>query len=263
MCKKVIVVTGMHRSGTSALTRVINLLGPNLPNDLLPPQPDNPTGFWESRTIVYTNNDALALSDSEWDSPKPCSFQWLNTKAGLKLKKKLINFLKIQKQDSTLLLKDPRFCLLIPLWDQMFEELNWIPYYVISLRPPSEVALSLQKRNHFEIKKATQLWMRYNLELEKQTRNQQRIFVKYNDLLNTWESVIQHIDQNLQLDLQPEPTQAQAINQFIRPQLNHFKSTNSETEFPVAQETYKLLSRKSAINTEQIDQLYTTLMQSC
>ena len=43
-----LVVTGMHRSGTSALTRILHLAcGADLPTDLMPPRPDNVAGFWE------------------------------------------------------------------------------------------------------------------------------------------------------------------------------------------------------------------------
>src|SRR5215470_17990760 len=46
-----IIVAGMHRSGTSATARVINLLGADIASDLLPSIPgNNDRGFWESAT---------------------------------------------------------------------------------------------------------------------------------------------------------------------------------------------------------------------
>lgn len=54
-----ILISGMHRSGTSALTRILNLLGTELGNDLLPPHADNPHGYWESGA-------AVALNDGAW-----------------------------------------------------------------------------------------------------------------------------------------------------------------------------------------------------
>ena len=44
----VVPILGMHRSGTSMFTRALNLLGLELGQPLLPPQPDNPRGFWEN-----------------------------------------------------------------------------------------------------------------------------------------------------------------------------------------------------------------------
>jgi hypothetical protein len=55
-CKKIIVVLGMHRSGTSALTRGLSTLGVGLGDTLHPAGSDNPTGFWEDRDIIAFNN---------------------------------------------------------------------------------------------------------------------------------------------------------------------------------------------------------------
>ncbi|MBT3346367.1 MAG: hypothetical protein HN712_06330 [Gemmatimonadetes bacterium] len=44
----VIPILGMHRSGTSMFTRALQLLGVDLGEPLMAPQPDNPKGFWEN-----------------------------------------------------------------------------------------------------------------------------------------------------------------------------------------------------------------------
>jgi hypothetical protein len=51
-----VLILGMHRSGTYALSRALNLSGLRLPKDLLEPNQDNPMGFWELKNIVKTNN---------------------------------------------------------------------------------------------------------------------------------------------------------------------------------------------------------------
>ena len=57
----------MHRSGTSALTRGLQMLGVYLGNDFLNPQPDNPTGYWEDRTICDINERLLAVFGLKWE----------------------------------------------------------------------------------------------------------------------------------------------------------------------------------------------------
>ena len=49
--REVIVVLGMHHSGASALTGALGVLGAQLPARQMPPQPDNPTGFFELEKI--------------------------------------------------------------------------------------------------------------------------------------------------------------------------------------------------------------------
>ncbi|MFY7850700.1 MAG: hypothetical protein ACOVQ6_02790, partial [Brevundimonas sp.] len=45
--RSALVVAGMHRSGTSAVARLLSLAGGALPGNIIQPGPDNPTGFWE------------------------------------------------------------------------------------------------------------------------------------------------------------------------------------------------------------------------
>ena len=65
-----IVVLGMHRSGTSALTRTLSLLGAALPGNLLPSKPSNETGFWES-TDILEFNDRVLTACLLYTSPSP------------------------------------------------------------------------------------------------------------------------------------------------------------------------------------------------
>ena len=55
-----ILVLGMHRSGTSALARILNLLGCELGPNLLPAAADNEAGFWEHRDVVLLDDEVLA-----------------------------------------------------------------------------------------------------------------------------------------------------------------------------------------------------------
>lgn len=62
--RRLVIVLGMHRSGTSALSRSLMALGLSLGQSLLDPQPDNPLGYWEDREIVAINEEVLASSGS-------------------------------------------------------------------------------------------------------------------------------------------------------------------------------------------------------
>ena len=63
-----ILVLGVHRSGTSAVTRVINLLGAALPKNLMPPSPNNnEAGFWEPKNLWLLHDRMLREAGSRWD----------------------------------------------------------------------------------------------------------------------------------------------------------------------------------------------------
>ena len=66
-----VFVLGMHRSGTSAVTRAISAFGVPLghPADAMPPGPDNPEGFAESIALAECNERLLDLAGGRWDAP--------------------------------------------------------------------------------------------------------------------------------------------------------------------------------------------------
>src|SRR5437016_6521332 len=73
-----IIVAGMHRSGTSATARVVNLLGADIASDLLPAVAGvNDRGFWESETTFGIHDQLLNRLGSSWDDPFPLAEGWL------------------------------------------------------------------------------------------------------------------------------------------------------------------------------------------
>lgn len=70
--KTCFLILGMHRSGTSALTRIISLAGAELPRVMIEATAGNRTGHWESQNLVLTNDrilEAIGLSWFDWHSP--------------------------------------------------------------------------------------------------------------------------------------------------------------------------------------------------
>src|SRR5947209_5380982 len=65
--RRAFVVVGMHRSGTSAMTRTLSLLGAGLPKWLMAPLDCNRTGIWEPWKVAELNDEILEAFDSEWD----------------------------------------------------------------------------------------------------------------------------------------------------------------------------------------------------
>ena len=64
--KNAVLVLGMHRSGTSAISRTMNILGCDLPRTLMPRGPGNDLGHWESQAIADYNDTILNRLGSNW-----------------------------------------------------------------------------------------------------------------------------------------------------------------------------------------------------
>ena len=63
---QVFIVLGMHRSGTSTITRSLKILGVELGDNLMPPLENNPKGFWEDLDINYFNIKVLRFLEKDW-----------------------------------------------------------------------------------------------------------------------------------------------------------------------------------------------------
>src|SRR5436190_110281 len=163
----------MHRSGTSALTRAVSLAGYALPGDLMPARPDNAKGFWESLAVMRLNDAVLAEIGARWDRPGPflCPAKTFEQSSDLvarftrdKFRERAAVALKTAfGGGSAIVLKDPRICLLLPLWRQTIEDAGYSARFLVIYRNPLEVADSLGKRNAIPIRRSLQLWLHYNL----------------------------------------------------------------------------------------------------
>lgn len=155
-----IVVLGMHRSGTSSVTRVLNLLGASLgADDDLMHAADNPRGHWESTELVDANDRVLAAHGGSWRSPPPLATGWERGGAAETLLPDLAEtFARVYADaPSPWVWKDPRTCLTLPLWRRVLDS----PVVVLVLRDPRPVATSLRRRNGFRIGYGMNLWERY------------------------------------------------------------------------------------------------------
>lgn len=174
-----IIVLGMHRSGTSLTTRLINMMGAyfgpegsSLGFDI-----DNPKGYWERMETMRLNTAILKLHNVNWADVAG----WPLPHRPCKLPPALWRDMKRLVMDMDAfrpwLLKDPRLCLTLPYWQPMLET----PVYVILHRDPVEIALSMETRKNFPmpIARGVALWEFYCVALLNATQGQNRIFANH------------------------------------------------------------------------------------
>jgi hypothetical protein len=115
--KSAILVVGMHRSGTSALARMLNLLGCDLPKTLLPGGPSNEPGHWESWPILTLNEEILASAGSAWDDWEAFNRAWFDSPIEDGFLERALKTLDDEFGASRFfVLKDPRLCRILPFW---------------------------------------------------------------------------------------------------------------------------------------------------
>ena len=221
--RRAILVLGMHRSGTSALTRVLSLRGAALPKRLMGPTPDNERGFWEPKEIAAIHDEILASAGSSWHDVSEFPDSWFASDIAASFKRRLVTALREDFSDAPLfIVKDPRICRLVPLWLSILEQMRVAPLFVIPIRNPLEVTASLRERDAFFEAKSLLLWLRHFLAAERSTRGLRRCFVAYDHLLRDWRGVVDKIGCDLEVSW---PRQSHAANveieDFVSTRLRH------------------------------------------
>lgn len=198
-----IVVLGMHRSGTSAVSGCLAQLGIHLGGDLLSPiHGENDKGFWEHRGIVGIHDLLLAELGSSWDDVRTLPQDWWDSPAAVKASANLLDVLSGDVIRAGYWgLKDPRMCRLLPLWQRLFAQIGVEPAYVLVLRHPLEVVASLSKRNGFSPQKSGLIYLHHMLAAERLTRNQPRVWVHYDALIRDPDSTMRSASDTLGLGL--------------------------------------------------------------
>lgn len=227
---KCIVVLGMHRSGTSALTAVLSMLGAYPGDSLIPAKESiNPKGFWEHADIVAVHDELLKAIDSAWYDERIFPDDWwlMPSVAPYYAKLKEIT-LRDFCQTPLWILKDPRCCRLLPVWLSIFKEINCTPYFVIMLRDPSEVVSSLTDCVGFHNDKSYLLWLRYVLDSEIWSRGYPRAVVTYEQLLCNWRSTTDLIARRFSLEWPIDQQSVEPIIQeFLDSSLRHHVGNNN------------------------------------
>jgi len=271
--KQAIVVLGMHRSGTSALTRAINLLGVDLASQLMEANFANETGYWESIELAKIHDDILSSLHTRWDDVLPINDSRFETLAIAHYKFLLSDYVVREFSPSRhFALKDPRMCKLVPLWLAVLGDLNVQVKIVIPFRNPLEVAGSLGRRDGFSLEKSLLLWLRHVIEAEPHTRGLSRCFVGYTQLLTDYRGVLVQIAG--QCDMQwPDYSEAglAGIGQFI--DAHHYHQRVADDELMGGQvpawitQAYAALNGLSQKNDEgycmeQLDKIYESVHQA-
>lgn len=227
-----LVVAGMHRSGTSALARVLSLAGGRLPERVMDPGPDNPLGFWEPWEMVGLNDAILAAAGSRWDDALGHRAGPAAWEARSYFEPTARAFVKADYGAADFaILKDPRASLLMRFWDHVLEGEGLRPLHIIMVRHPLEVAASIAKRGGGSAPASVLAWISHMTSVERDTRGTDRIFVDYDDLLADWRAVIARIEAIMGRALPARDAKADAaIDAFLSSDQRHHRLDDADLE---------------------------------
>jgi hypothetical protein len=153
-----VIVLGMHRSGTSLLTRIVNLCGVRIDPEsaMMPASWENPRGYWEPEYLAELNDAMLDLAGSAWYAPRAFQLRELTLAPSFRTRMQA-RIDERNTEPSSFVWKDPRLSITWPLWRPLLAD----PVVLICMRNPAAVSASLSARNGFPREHSYALWELY------------------------------------------------------------------------------------------------------
>ena len=255
-CSRGIVVVGMHRSGTSALSGILRLLGFDLGANLLGPNEFNPTGYWENQSVVRLNDRILSHLGTSWSDVFLPPYHLDRTDLRELFETEARDLLdKAFSGKRNWVLKDPRFSMLTDFWLPYLGERDISIIHVV--RHPLQVANSLERRDGFPRERGLLLWFLQNLNAEFFTRGLNRCFINYEDFILDWRDSLG--DAFRQLNLRPVRSfdrAADDVERFIakgrtRPP-EAFSGVSRDIECNLVEEAFETLRDAGRFDQSQV-----------
>ena len=231
-----ILVLGMHRSGTSALTRVLNLHGVALGSNLLQPAVDNPSGYWENKDVVELHDQLLVSLDRGWHDPRPLPRGWRQSSHARMAVRRIAEIVDRDFSDKKLwAIKDPRISQFSDLWLKVLSEKSVRVVTIHAVRHPQEVVESLRKRDDLPPPLSMLLWVRSTLDSLAASEELPRRIVSFDGLLADWRSVVAALDRSLKLNFPVTSEEvAREVDSFLSVELRHHQATPDSSQVPDA-----------------------------
>jgi hypothetical protein len=224
--RRLVLVAGAGRSGTSLMTGILAKLGMSVPQPEVLADETNPRGFGEPRWVVdfharlmrtwritsldgRTNAAELAAKAAEDADVADLLRSWLE-----------VQFVGV----SQVVVKDPRIVWFLPLWQQCAADLGISTGIVTMLRYPTEVIASARTwYGDWQTNPSRACgWVNVMLETERMTRGLPRAYVRYPDLLAGWRPEINRVGSALDIPslVSVDDAAAASIDAFVDPGLH-------------------------------------------
>lgn len=252
--RRVVLVVGSGRSGTSALAGALQALGMYVPTPEVPSSERGSRGVAESQWVVDLHTELLErvnvatydarpsawFETGKWSAngmPRTRVVDWLGPQFDVRLNPDL-------DVEPELVIKDPRLAWFLGLWKAAALRVDAEASYLTPLRHVTEVVGTRDKQAA-----RTAAWVNLMLHTERGTRGSSRAFVRYDDLLADWTIPLFRVGQQFGVRAVTEASanSMRKVHQFVDPDLRHSHHTWADLSVPprlqeIAEESWQALS---------------------
>lgn len=254
--RRVVLVVGPGRSGTSALAGGLQALGMRVPPPEVPVGERAARGPAESQWVVDLHAELLGRANVDVADARPSA--WFETgklAANGLLRTRVTEWLvpqlapvfdpeKDEDVEPELVLKDPAIAWFLGLWKGVAIRADLTPAHLTTLRHVTEVVGDSDRPSV-----RTAAWVNVMLHTERATRGSLRAFVRYDDLLADWTVPLFRIGTELGLRTVTEANanSMRSVHQFLDPALRRSQHTWADVPVParlreIAEETWQALT---------------------
>ena len=160
--KQIILIFGPGRSGTSLVARLISKLGADLGENLIGGNKSNPDGYFEDREIIALHKELLTLfaPPDSYGATLPLPVNWLDHEAVAGIEARIRSCAEKKLIDNNqIAIKDPRVCMLVPLWQRIANNIGAELKCVVCIRHPAAMASSQEKATTIPIAVGEAMWL--------------------------------------------------------------------------------------------------------
>ena len=241
--RPIVLVLGMHRSGTSLCSHILSALGVDMADDI-GVDVGNDRGHWERWEITEFHDRILGLfnrgyGDGFHDFALPVA--WWAEPHVAQIRRQIVAFLEKRMGDGYFGFKDPRTVRLMPVWHQIVNELELVPKIVLCLRNPAQIARSLNARDGLDLEIGEYRWLVHTIDFFRYVNKFDFCTVEYEEWFNNPSANIEKLQKFLDLPWQQSKADlALALSGIIDPAARHDDSNDREPGQPLVRTLYKL-----------------------
>ena len=230
--KKVVVVTGSGRSGTSSVAGTLKRFGFHIPQPEVETDERNPRGYYEPLWVAefhkhWLNGISVRTIDSR-PHAGDVAMDDVTPEREETLRAWLAAELDTRPDDDVVIIKETRAYWVYPLWQRVVAAVGAELTSLTMLRHPTQVVRSRDsayltgQTDALRLQRETTnvaAWMNSVFVTERATRENPRAFVPYYDLIGDWRAAMTRACE--QLDVDPgDLTAPHAVDEFISASLN-------------------------------------------
>ena len=261
--RPLVLVLGMHRSGTSLCSHILSALGVDMADEI-GVNLGNDRGHWERWEIVEFHDRVLGLFNRDYlghfhDFALPVAW-WADPRV-VQIRREIVAFLGQRMGSEYFGFKDPRTVRLMPVWHQILSELKLAPKIVLCLRNPAQIGRSLRVRDGLDPEIGEYRWLVHMVDFFRYTKNFDFCTVEYEEWFSNPSVNLEKLQKFLDLQWQQsEADLALVLSGIIDPSARHDDSDHHEAGQPLVRTLYKLASRAGQ-NAEARDQITNIVSQ--